>query len=502
MGYIYDSVVTSLGGKPLTTPLKEGVLVRGWSPNMFKRIAILTDGIVIEYHGTTPRKRVIPFDINKVGEDLASGGKYKNPLRPLFEFKALSCLEEVIISETLVDSSKLTAYISTLKDTHRLRVVTLAPINLRCNDLSSLIEKLNQQDGVSSQLLSNYVSGSKVAYTSPTEDYYTKFYLRPSYYELDSDGGILRKYFELVKKKEEEKNLSAEKRSLISKFISNDSKDLEFWREVYSFLKNKENNTKYKDLYAALYKSSVANESCYVEGVSEYVKSSPKSPLSPIYIALGYAKVKGVSSPKENQQGFLRPIGEVVGSSYQLALEVVSKSDDMLLNNLKFPKDSSKLYVLKAILSVLNSTTVGTDNEEISKNDDSSSQDTTELKNSILSALPEELMISLFDVWDMLKEEYSDTLALLLSARGTGYAHRFSEKELSDLGLGRHAETLALLGYCGGSDDLSLLSSLSFSRSLDSVCRTMTKSSLSELLSKSWESLSDVEKCNYIIRRA
>ena len=66
-------------------------------------------------------------------------------------------------------------------------------------------------------------------------------------------------------------------------------------------------------------------------------------------------------------------MGEVVGSSYQLALEVVSKSDDMLLNNLKFPKDSSKLYVLKAILSVLNSTTVGIDNEEISKNDDNSS---------------------------------------------------------------------------------------------------------------------------------
>ena len=51
MGYVYDSVVAVLGGKSLVNPTKEGSLVQNWSPNMFRRVAILTDGVLVEYHG-------------------------------------------------------------------------------------------------------------------------------------------------------------------------------------------------------------------------------------------------------------------------------------------------------------------------------------------------------------------------------------------------------------------------------------------------------------------
>ena len=125
----------------------------------------------------------------------------------------------------------------------------------------------------------------------------------------------------------------------------------------------------------------------------------------------------------------------------------------------------------------------------------------SKLKEMVLGVLPEELMSGLFNLWHDLQDEYKQTASLSLSPKGTGFPYRFSESKLQKLGLPRHAETLALLGYCGGDDDLAHLSELSFSSELSSLCRQATKSSLSELMARSWESLSDIDKCEYIIRR-
>ena len=160
MSYVYDKVVTSLGGKPLVSSTKEGITVKGWSPNMFKRVAILTDGIVVEYHGSVSRSRVIPFNIEEVSKDLAQGAKYKNPLRPLFEFKALSCLEELLVSSTLVTDKMVNNFISTISDTHRLRRVGVLPMEVKTSDISSLIEKCNVQEGGKHLLLSDFINGS------------------------------------------------------------------------------------------------------------------------------------------------------------------------------------------------------------------------------------------------------------------------------------------------------------------------------------------------------
>ena len=70
----------------------------------------------------------------------------------------------------------------------------------------------------------------------------------------------------------------------------------------------------------------------------------------------------------------------------------------------------------------------------------------SELKANILGVLLEELVVSLFNLWHDLQDEYKQTASLSLSPKGTGFPYRFSESKLQKLGLPRHAETLALLG--------------------------------------------------------
>ena len=197
MGYVYNSVVAVLGGKSLVNPTKEGSLVQNWSPNMFRRVAILTDGVLVEYHGFDHRVKSIPFDMVKVAEDMASGLKYKNPLRPLFEYKALSCLEEVFISEALVTDQMVKTYLSTLVATHRLRAISLVQANVNIKFLESAIAKFNSGSSALDCLIGSQISGSKVKETG-ISDFHKRHYLRPTLYKLDVEGGNLSKYFAKV----------------------------------------------------------------------------------------------------------------------------------------------------------------------------------------------------------------------------------------------------------------------------------------------------------------
>ena len=505
MAYVYDSVVASLGGKPLVSNTREGVTVKGWSPNMFKRVAILTDGIVVEYHGTVSRSRVIPFDLVKVSEDLASGGKYKNPLRPIFEFKALSCLEELIVSSSLVTDSMVKNYLSTVSDSHRIRQVGVVPLEVKTSDISGLIEKLNAQEGGRHLLISDFISGASKVSTK-NEDYYTKYYLRPTYYELDKQGGSLRKYFDTVKEEVQAKRDEGNKSSLLSSYLAYDKKNIRFWNSVVTFLSKKENASKYPQLYSNLKSHSMANAGCYLEGLKEYFEANGTSePIYKVYKVLGYLDTKGSTRPSSEAKGFLRKLESVANNAYPLVLEVVKKDKEGLLRNLKLPKDSDRSFIVYTVLETLNSETVGTDNEKVESDLRTSEGSVSEreelLREGIEALLPESLMVGLFDLWEALQDDYKETAGMLLSARGRDFGYRFSERALRDLGLDRHAETLSLLGYCGGSDDLENLGKLTFSDPLSSLCHMVTRNSLAELRAKPWESLSDTDKCDYIVRR-
>lgn len=499
MSYVYDSVVISLGGKTLTNPTKEGSLVRGWSPNMFRRIAILTDGILVEYHGKEHRVRKLPFDLQKVTEDLSKGAKYKNPLRPLFEHKALSCLEEVVVSEMLVTEKMVKTYLASLVASQRLRAVGVSPSNLKVDDLENFINESNKSNHWFDFLISENVPSIK-AHLTKIDDFQNRFLLRPSYYEMDSQNGFLRRYFESIKSAVDTKvEANKGKEDSIARY----KKDLElkdFWISVVTFLKNKENQSNYPEFYSKLKNNSVITPDCNVQGLRELVGSMDSSMRS-VYATLGYLQHDYSKELKGGLQGYLRsPVLLAKQVKPYMAQVVRSMGDSAKL--LKIPKGSDEVTSLGIVLGVLNSETVGTSDKDV-KTDFQKEDSNEHLVSLIRNNLSDELMSSLFEVWEGLSSDYKDTASILLTAKGRNYPDRFSEKELVSLGLSRHAETLSVLGYCSnsGSADLSLLSELSFSDSLNSLCRTVTKSSLSELMSSSWVSLSDVEKCNYIIRR-
>lgn len=508
MSYVYDKVVTSLGGKPLVSSTKEGITVKGWSPNMFKRIAILTDGIVVEYHGDVSRSRVIPFNIEEVSKDLARGAKYKNPLRPLFEFKALSCLEELIVSSSLVTDKMVKNFMSTISDTHRLRRVGVVPMEVKTFDISSLIEKCNAQEGGKHLLLSDFIGGSSKVSTH-NEDYYMKYFLRPTLYELDKQGGSLRRYFDSLKEEVLSIRTERNKTSLVSSYIEYDKKNIRFWDSVVTFLNKKENATKYPKLYTTLKTHSMANSGCYLEGLRDYFSSRGTSePIYKVYKILGYLDTKGTENPSSEAKGFLRKMESVANNSYSSVLEVIKKDSNGLLGNLKLYKDSSRSYIVMSVLETLNSESTGTDNKKVKSEfrdseveDDSTKVANEELKARIENSLPESLMVGLFDLWESLQDSYKETAGMLLTAKERDFDMRFSEKALSELALQRHAETLSLLGYCGGSDSLEGLSTLSFTDALSSLCHMVTRGSLAELRAEPWKSLSDTDKCSYIIRR-
>lgn len=512
MGYVYDSVVAVLGGKPLVTPTKEGSLVQNWSPNMFRRVAILTDGALVEYHGFDHRVKAIPFDLVKVSEDMSQGSKYKNPLRPLFENKALSCLEEVFISEALVTDQMVRTYLSTLVATHRLRAISLVPANVNIKFLEDAIRKFNSSSQALDCIIGKQIGGSKVKETG-VSDFHKHHYLRPTLYKLDVEGGNLAKYFAKVEAIVEEQKAKKRTQDRLSELISNDKAQLSFWTPVLKLLTlarkdDVERKSSLVSFTKELTSCAMSSGGRYSEELKEYYskQNNAGDTLFVVYRQLGYFKEGAPFQIKDSTQGFL-PVAEVVAKRMQEPIKALFRAKEYdSLSLIKVSKKASEkdilLQVVKSLIAELegkvfvpvNTSVEGSEAEE-------ESSISSELKEMVLGVLPEELMSSLFNLWHDLQDEYKQTASLSLSPKGTGFPYRFSESKLQKLGLPRHAETLALLGYCGGDDDLRLVQELSFSSELSSLCRQATKSSLSELMARSWESLSDVDKCEYIIRR-
>ena len=512
MGYVYDSVVAVLGGKSLVNPTKEGSLVQNWSPNMFRRVAILTDGVLVEYHGFDHRVKSMPFDMIKVSEDLASGSKYKNPLRPLFEYKALSCLEEVFISEALVTDQMVKTYLSTLVATHRLRAISLVPANVNVKFLESAIAQFNSGSTALDCVIGSQISGSKTKETD-ISDFHKRHYLRPTLYKLDVEGGNLSKYFAKVEQIVESNKSKKQLQSRLEELVSNDKKEMSFWTPILKLLiLTRKSDVELKKSLVSFTKeltnSVMSSGGRYSEELKEYYSKQNNSndSLFVAYRQLGYFKEGAPFQIKDTTKGFL-PVPEYIAKRMQEPIKALFRANEYdSLSLVKVSKEASEkeilLQVVKSLIAELEGKVfvpVNTPVEGSEAEEESSIKD--ELKERILSQLPEELMSSIFNLWHDLQEEYKQSATITLSAKGTGFPYRFSESKIQKLGLPRHAETLALLGYCGGDDELSHLSELSFSEELNSLCRQATKTNFSELLSKSWERLSDVEKCDYIIRR-
>lgn len=512
MGYVYNSVVAVLGGNSLVSPTKEGSLVQNWSPNMFRRVAILTDGVLVEYHDLSHRVKVMPFDMVKVSEDLASGSKYKNPLRPLFEYKALSCLEEVFISKALVTDQMVKTYLSTLVATHRLRAISLVPANVNIKFLEDTISSINSSGDALDCIIGNRIRGSKTKETG-IADFHKRYYLRPTLYKLDAEGGNLSKYFAKVEQIVDSESSKKQLQCKVQELVSNDKKELSFWTPILKLLvTTRKPEVKKKPSLSAFVKDLssyvIRPSGRYSQELKEYYSKQDNSgdALFVVYRQLGYFQEGEPFRIKEDTKGFL-PNPDYVAKRMQSQIKSLFQAKEYdCLSLIKVSKEATEkeilLQVVKSLLAELEGKTfvpVNTNTEDNTSEEESSVS--SELRAGILESLPEELMSSLFNLWHDLQEEYKQTAILSLSPKAMDFPYRFSESKLVKLELPRHAETLSLLGYCGGADDLSNLSQLSFSSQLSSLCRQATKSSLSELMAQSWERLSDIEKCEYIIRR-
>lgn len=515
MAYVYDSVVAILGGKKLTSSLKEGSVVKDWSPNSYKRVAFLTDGVVIETHGFPSQVRIFNFDLLKVAQDLEQANKYKNPLRALYDYKAFSCLEEVLISPSLVTEKMVADYLSTLVSSHRLRAVALIPKNVKVEDIKSTIEEVQKYNSDKGQvadttLISELISDSKVKVLEGSKDFYNRYYLRPNMYALDGENGRLRKYFDRVKLELSSKVEASDKLNLATSFIQYDlANGYSDYLLVVNFLlsdlakaESKKEGSPYLSLIKALKTFSIAKGSTYTSGLIDALTSSDNAPelkdLARVYKALGFFREGGSEKPLKDQQGYLRSFSILSANVYPEVLKLVKRRVNDSLNSLTFSEGVSKEEVVRQALRVLVGEVVGTENTFVTTNFRSKEDEDLELAEAVRESLSDELASSIFELVEQVGKDYRKTVGSYL--KWSEGKPKFSSKELVNLGLVRQEELLSLLGYTGGTDSLTLVNSLGFSGALDKLARTFTRS-IAESLSQPWLSLSDVEKVDYILRR-
>ena len=201
MSYLYDNLKGALGGDKLTS--SKSTVIRDWTPNNIRTIVISRYGIMVAYHlGGFTKTKVYPLDVNEVARDLEELGRthYGTPkLNGLLTKRSLSCLEEIYVDSAFINYPQvldLLGYVRGLVNSvSRLRYFGYG----------------NFSEGSLGQLSSNY-KGSNPSYSIAkdrnregyltleykdvgNESWYHNYYLRPQYYQMDSDKGKLAIHF-------------------------------------------------------------------------------------------------------------------------------------------------------------------------------------------------------------------------------------------------------------------------------------------------------------------
>ncbi len=178
------------------TDKDSNVLITNWSPNNIKSLIIGFDYIIVGYHIKTSKNKYLfsIIDVRKErGEDfnlLQNGKKVVGVLKALFSLRVCSCLEEVIFCAQGYDS--YLAHIDMdmeclIKDAMFGRLRYTAKTVISVSDLYNLIG----QGYTSMDSLVEYLSRKGVSFSDLRE--YNKdkwwhfYYLRPTYYALDSE---------------------------------------------------------------------------------------------------------------------------------------------------------------------------------------------------------------------------------------------------------------------------------------------------------------------------
>lgn len=194
MSYLYDKLRDALGGKNF----KSGVSMKGWSPNEVRGIVIMRDFILIADYIKSPK--IVELNVQEVMLDLSNMNR-RGSLNNLLSARQLSCLEEIYVDEGIRGYKQvidLEAYVQSLVNgISRLRYYGYVS-GFNAGELYGVYQKAFV-DGVMDFTLAEKLGKFK-AESVGNRLWYTKYNLRPNYYDVDRDGSKLSIYFKKCEK--------------------------------------------------------------------------------------------------------------------------------------------------------------------------------------------------------------------------------------------------------------------------------------------------------------
>ena len=325
LGCISNSIIKALGDKNLTLSFDKNN--DSWSPNQYKKIFILLDGILVEKH--SPEKlitKTVSMSTDLVLKDLETYGTANRDTLVSFinRWKVLSCLDEIVISKTIY--TRLVAltgskevdflYSATVKNNLRLRQLTV------CDDYRvSDVEKILYQTYNSGRIHFLFSDITKPLDTKQTDRYsnYYEFYnLRPTHYAWDGKPSVER-YFKGIFENELRGKANSELLRDALEFVGNDLNDVDYL-EVYRHYITVFVGCRYKSpavrefakKLVSLIDSHFENPKYYTEGLKEALEALGTKTGEKVEILNKYYKKyklidkkSTLSKPKKGQKSYL-----------------------------------------------------------------------------------------------------------------------------------------------------------------------------------------------------
>ena len=194
MGYMYDKLKIALGGSKFSSS-HTGV-VKDWTPNGIKALFITRSCIIVINH--IKQTKIINMNIQESEQDISRNG-VSGALHNLLLQRQLSCLEEIYVDSVFQNYQgimNIDEYVAkSMKTTSRLRYYGY--INLvDAGNVISLYDAAKYSNNLLYAYATDKGRTNVIQYKSTNNsNWYKNYNLRPQYYALDADGGMLARWF-------------------------------------------------------------------------------------------------------------------------------------------------------------------------------------------------------------------------------------------------------------------------------------------------------------------
>lgn len=270
MSYLYDKLRDALGGKNF----RSGVSMKGWSPNEVRGIVIMRDFILIADYVKSPK--IVELNVQEVMLDLSNMNR-RGSLNNLLSARQLSCLEEIYVDEGIRGYKQvidLEAYVQSLVNgISRLRYYGYVS-GFNAGELYGVYQKAFV-DGVMDFTLAEKLGKFK-AESVGNRLWYTKYNLRPNYYDVDRDGGKLSIYFKkcekLIGEIEEKAHGAVEERNELIRIYESfmlDYRTADDLKTLIDFIGFTKGTDRFADSLSHILKAELLRRDGSVKGLSE-----------------------------------------------------------------------------------------------------------------------------------------------------------------------------------------------------------------------------------------